>query len=87
MVMNVMSVRTLKKCFKSGVINAEVMRIMFSSLIHVQLTYWVGLVYIIVNSRPQLFSGTIDKYCVESSDLMAILGLARKCDYEIAKFK
>ena len=41
---------------------------------------WLALVYIIVNSRPQLFSGIIDKYFGESSDLMAILGLARKCD-------
>ena len=41
---------------------------------------WLALVYIIANSRPQLFSGIIDKYFGESSDLMAILGLARKCD-------
>ena len=32
-------------------------------------------------------SGIINKYFVESRDLMAILGLARKCDYGIAKFK
>ena len=37
---------------------------------------WLALVYIIANSRPQLFSGIIDKYFGESSDLMAILGLA-----------
>ena len=47
---------------------------------------WLALVYIIVNSRPQLFSGIIDKYFGESSDLMAILGLAQKCDYGVAKF-
>ena len=48
---------------------------------------WLALVYIIANSRPQLFSGIIDKYFGESGDLMAILGLARKCHYGMAKFK
>ena len=37
---------------------------------------WLALVYTIANSRPQLFSGIIDKYFGESSDLMAILSLA-----------
>ena len=46
---------------------------------------WLALVYIIANSRPQLFSSIIDKYFGESSDLVAILGLARKCDYGMAK--
>ena len=46
---------------------------------------WLALVYIIANSRPRLLSGIIDKYFGESSDLMAILGLARKCDYGMAK--
>ena len=48
---------------------------------------WLALVYITANSRPQLFSGIIDKYFGESSDLMAILGLAQKCDWGMAKFK
>ena len=48
---------------------------------------WLALVHIIANSRPQLFSGIIGKYIGESSDLMAILGLARKCDYGMTKFK
>ena len=48
---------------------------------------WLALVYIIANSRPQLFSGIIDKYFGESSDLMAIPGIAQKCDYGMAKFK
>ena len=48
---------------------------------------WLALVYIIVNSRPKLFKGIIDKYFGESSDLMAILGIARRCDYGMAKFK
>ena len=48
---------------------------------------WLALVYIIANSRSQLFSGIINKYFGESSSLMAILGLARKCHYGMAKFK
>ena len=38
MVMNVMPMRTFRKFFQSGMINTEVMRMMFSSLIRVQLT-------------------------------------------------
>ena len=48
---------------------------------------WLALVYIIANSRPRLLSGIIDRYFGESSDLMAILGLARKCDYGMAKYQ
>ena len=48
---------------------------------------WFALVYIIANSRPQLFIRIIDKYFGESSDIMVILGSARKCDYGMAKFK
>ena len=48
---------------------------------------WLALVYIIANSRPQLFIGIIGKCFDESSDLMAILDLARKCDYGMAKFE
>ena len=48
---------------------------------------WLALVYITANSRPQLFSSIIDKCFGESSDLMAILGIAQKCDYGMEKFK
>ena len=46
---------------------------------------WLPLVYIIANSRPQLFSSIINKYFGESSDYVAILGLAQKSDYGMAQ--